>query len=314
MSTDTAKLAADLGVSEEKLAENGGLLRNLLNFANVNLDKMASDDAGKYMAHFCAFEAKMAEEGYSVAESQPQHVLDAFNAYLTKAAEDKKEEDKDKKDDEKKAEEAIAAAAFGEAQKLAELAQASTFMEQMAKIAADQAVGALVEALKEAADDEGKKSVLQRAGAYLSDKKDKAGKAMSGAGDKLKDAVKTHGGTAAKVTGVAAGAAAAAYGGKKLYDAHKAKGGEAPAEKQAFDYEAGKIAMQLLSDANWDKKEAAERLTEVLKKEAAQSGEHSEFVKSAAAKDGPAGALTGRAFELIELAGYPVGELEAREG
>jgi hypothetical protein len=256
------------------------------------------------------------EEGIDLAACAADEVLQQYNVFV-KAAEDekgsKKEEEKKEEEEEKakKAEEYVEQVAVAEAQKIASISSAEQFYAHLGNVAADAYFNRLEKlasihgedgtppdvalpkgrraAVKESLGDMGRKAKgqLARAALAVSDV-DHPGRMAAAIG---------------KGTAGAAALGAAAYGAKKLYDHH-----ESSKDKQAFDYTAGKIAMEILAKDNWDLDEGAKLLNGVLGKEAAEASGHSEYVKQASAEHGPGGAIQARAWELLSLAGYKVGE------
>lgn len=135
--------------------------------------------------------------------------------------------------------------------------------------------------------DAGKAHKLQRAlasgGKGYEDAAEYAGKA--------RNALALRGG--AKATGVAAGAAGAAFGAKKLHDHAKEK------KSSAIDELAFHVAVEKAASADFDSNEAAERIGALL----TLGVEESTKIASIDSLDA---AVEIRSLELLEMAGYPV--------
>lgn len=311
---DFAKIAAHYDISQEKLSTDITLLKATLD-ADGSLNKVASDPAAfEYLLHhFINFEKMASANGYSLAESDAAAVVDNFNSYVQKMAEEEKkeEEKKDKKEEDK--DDADKKAAVYEA-KLAEVAQvedgwrqagrflAQGYIEEV-KAASTDSRQERAEAAAEAAKPMNKlKDLVGQAGEKAKDLKTQAKLVPGALAHFAKENPKT---TAGAALGAAGAAAAGGYALKRHLD-NKKEGSAGPADetKKAFDFKAAKIAMSKVAAAGYDQNDALNRLQHVLDYEAAHGGSMaSEGVKAAAAQG--AGAEM-RAWELLAQAGYEI--------
>jgi hypothetical protein len=323
---DFAKIAAHYEISEEKLSTDITLLQATLK-ADGSLDKVASDPAAyNYLLHhFINFDKIATAAGYDLANSDASTVVEKFDAYVRKMAEEEKKEkeEADKKDKKEEGETEVDKKAAAYEAKLAEAAQVDEGWRQAGRLLAQ----GYVEEMKTAAS----------AANSNVDAHEAATVAHKATGEKLRDfvavgkkkmehglsdaisAAKEHGQEAldwAKKNkgktgvGAAAGlaaAGAAGYGIKKHLDSKKeGSAGPASSEKKAFDFKAAQIAFTKVAEAGYPQEDALNRLQHVLDYEAAHGGSQaSEGVKAASAQG------TGaemRAWELLAQAGYEIVE------
>lgn len=310
--TDFAKIAAEYHITEEKLSQDITLLKATLQ-ADGSLDKIASDPkAFNYLLHhFINFEKSASSQGYDLAESKAQAVVDGFNDYVNKMAEEEKKEEKKEKKDEKDENDVDKKAAAYEA-KLAEAAQVEDGWRQAGRFLAQ----GYIEEIKAASTDsrEARALAAEAAAKPAAKLKDLAEKAKGKLGDLKEQAklvpgalahhAKEHPGHAAAA---AAGLAAGGYALKKHLDSKKeGSAGPADEQKKAFDFKAAQIALQKLAEANYDQQDGINRLQHVIDYEAAHGGNMvSEGVKAASASGQ---GLHMRAWELLAQAGYEVVE------
>lgn len=322
---DFAKIAAHYEISQEKLSTDISLLQATLK-ADGSLDKVASDPAAyNYLLHhFINFDKIATAAGYDLANSDAATVVEKFDAYVRKMAEEEKKEkeEADKKDKKEEGESEVDKKAAAYEAKLAEAAQVDEGWRQAGRLLAQ----GYMEEMKTAAS----------AANSNVDAHEAATVAHKATGEKLRDfvavgkkkmehglsdaisAAKEHGQEALdwakknKVkggAGAAAGLAAAAggYALKKHLDSKK-EGSQGPADetKKAFDFKAAQIALQKVAEAGYPQEDALNRLQHVLDYEAAHGGSQaSEGVKAASAQG--AGAEM-RAWELLAQAGYEIVE------
>jgi len=313
---DFAKIAAHYEISQEKLSTDIALLQATLK-ADGSLDKVASDPAAyEYLLHhFINFDKIATAAGYDLANSDAATVVEKFDSYVKKMAEEEKKEkeEADKKDKKEEGESEVDKKAAAYEAKLAEAAQVDEGWRQAGRLLAQ----GYMEEMKTASTDsrQARAEAAEAAGKPMAKLKDLAAQAGEKAKD-LKTQAKLVPGALAHFAkehpksvfgGAAAGAAAGGYALKKHLDSKK-EGSQGPADetKKAFDFKAAQIALQKVAEAGYPQEDALNRLQHVLDYEAAHGGSQaSEGVKAASAQG--AGAEM-RAWELLAQAGYEIVE------
>lgn len=320
---DQVKIAAGYGISVEKLAQDHSLFLDLCKLAQVDLGATEDAKVEYLFDSFVAFEKNASAGGKDLFASNPEVVLNHFNAFLDKKAEDakedkKKEKDGDKDDTDKKA------SAY--AQRIAAIAADEEYYAGLGKIAAAAYLSELEEYAKEAAKKDkgpsindmrqtslpGMEPLKERAQNAASDVKDTAkafvknpkktlSKGYESAKGSVSEFLKSHPNTKRNV-GIA-GAAGLGLTGAALGAHHLMKKREASEEKKAYDLRAAEYARDLLvQDGRFDATKVAAALQAELDKAAMEGDDVSDDVKAASAQDVNLG-LEERAWEFLGAIG-----------
>lgn len=318
---DQVKIAAGFGISTEKLAQDHSLFTELCKVANVDLSRISDDQAEYLFSSLVQFEKAASASGKDLFNSDLGVVLDHYNAFLEKKAEDAKEDKKkdgDKDDTDKKA------SAY--AQRIAAIAADEEYYAGLGKIAAAAYLSELEEYAKEAAKKDkgpsindmrqtslpGMEPLKERAQNAASDVKDTAkafvknpkktlSKGYESAKGSVSEFLKSHPNTKRNV-GIA-GAAGLGLTGAALGAHHLMKKREASEEKKAYDLRAAEYARDLLvQDGRFDATKVAAALQAELDKAAMEGDDVSDDVKAASAQDVNLG-LEERAWEFLGAIG-----------
>jgi hypothetical protein len=337
---DQVKIAAGFGISTEKLAQDHSLFTELCKIANVDLAKVSDGQAEYLFSSLVQFEKAASASGKDLFGSDLNVVLDHYNAFLEKKAEDaKKEEDKKDKKDGDKDDTDKKASAY--AQRIAAIAADEEYYAGLGKIAAAAYLSELEEYASKEANDlpafSGGRELNSRSGndgpsgieldggrtmhtdhpqkdtRTLSDKakggltrlrdsaKDRVTKARDSARDSVSKFVKEH---PNKATGAKVVGTLGAVAGTSALVNHLMKGRESSEEKKAYDLRAAEYARNLLvQDGRFDANKVASALQAELDKAAMEGDDVSASVKAASARDVNAG-LEERAWEFLGNLGF----------
>lgn len=321
---DQVKIAAGYGISVEKLAQDHSLFLDLCKLAQVDLGATEDAKVEYLFDSFVAFEKSASAGGKDLFASNPEVVLNHFNAFLDKKAEDAKEEDKKKEKDGDKDDTDKKASAY--AQRIAAIAADEEYYAGLGKIAAAAYLSELEEyATKEAKKDKspsvsdmrqtslpGMEPLKERAQNAVEDVKGHAKAFMKNPKKTIKgDIAKASEGVAsflknnpnAKRNAGIAGAAGLGLAGAGAAAHHLMKGREASEEKKAYDLRAAEYALDLTAkDGRFIQEKVAAALQEQLNKAASEGDEVSPNVKAASAQDINLG-LEERAWEFLDAIG-----------
>ena len=303
---DQVKIAAGFGISTEKLAQDHSLFTELCKVANVDLAKMADDQAEYLFSSLVQFEKAASASGKDLFNSDVNVVLDHYNAFLDKKAADAKEEDKKGKKDGDKDDTDKKASAY--AQRIAAVAADEEYYAGLGKIAAAAYLSELeAYATKTASDDKPGTALAVRtrtdalrgfADTAKREAYNLADKAKIKGGEAIDYIRKNHAGKA----GAAAGLAVAAGGGLAARELMKRH--EASEEKKSYDLRAAEYARDMLvRDGRFDANKVASALQGELDKAAMEGDDVSATVKAASARDINLG-LEERAWEFLGNLGF----------
>lgn len=325
---DQVKIAAGFGISTEKLAQDHSLFTELCKVANIDLAKMADDQAEYLFSSLVQFEKAASASGKDLFNSDVNVVLDHYNAFLDKKAADAKEEDKKGKKDGDKDDTDKKASAY--AQRIAAVAADEEYYAGLGKIAAAAYLSELESyATKragltefdsgQAANDVGEielaggrtmhtdhpqkdpRTLAEKAKGGLTRLKDSVKARADKAGESVSKFVKDHPKT---VTGAKAVGTLGAVAGTSAVVNHLMKGRESSEEKKAYDLRAAEYARDLLiQDGRFDANKVASALQGELDKAAMEGDDVSASVKAASAQDINLG-LEERAWEFLGNLGF----------
>lgn len=321
---DQVKIAAGFGISTEKLAQDHSLFTELCKVANVDLARMDDNQAEYLFSSLVQFEKAASASGKDLFNSDVNVVLDHYNAFLEKKAEDAKEEE-DKKDGDKDDTDKKASAY---AQRIAAIAADEEYYAGLGKIAAAAYLSELEEyATKEAKKKDkspsvndmrqtslpGMEPLKERVQNTVADVKDHAKafvknpkKTVKGDIASAKDGIATflkNNPNAKRNVGIA-GAAGLGLAGAGVVAHQLLKGRESSEEKKSYDLRAAEYARDLLiQDGRFDANKVASALQGELDKAAMEGDDVSASVKAASAQDINLG-LEERAWEFLGNLGF----------
>ncbi len=328
---DQVKIAAGFGISTEKLAQDHSLFTELCKVANVDLARMDDNQAEYLFSSLVQFEKAASASGKDLFNSDVNAVLDHYNAFLEKKAEDEEKKDDKKKDGDKDDTDKKASAY---AQRIAAVAADEEYYAGLGKIAAAAYLSELEEyAAKEAGVNnipapKGTRRLRGPSGIELAESaqvnhhdqpardtrtlKDKAKQRATQLGDSAKAKATTAGESVSdfvkkhpnwSTAGKAVGALGAVAGTSALVN-HLMKGRESSEEKKAYDLRAAEYARDLLiQDGRFDANKVASALQGELDKAAMEGDDVSASVKAASAQDINLG-LEERAWEFLGNLGF----------
>lgn len=297
---DQVKIAAGFGISTEKLAQDHSLFTELCKVANIDLAKMADDQAEYLFSSLVQFEKAASASGKDLFNSDVNVVLDHYNAFLDKKAEDSKKEDKkeeDKKDGDKDDTDKKASAY---AQRIAAVAADEEYYAGLGKIAAAAYLSELESYTTKAADEPS--AALVHVPQKKPGIKDRVSDAANKAKEHVADFVKKNP-NAMRNAGIA-GVAGLGLAGAGITAHHLMKKKESSEEKKSYDLRAAEYARDLLvQDGRFDANKVASALQGELDKAAMEGDDVSATVKAASARDVNAG-LEERAWEFLGNLGF----------